>query len=606
MLFGESTSTLWTSTVLMALVPIALFYFERKTAAGAGGGPDLGLRRCLRRQRDWLRGRWEAAAPPEPVERVPLSKRVESCNRRWRAELPATGAVSLATQHILQWSSTTASSSSGSDAEKKKTGPTSGYLWVGEADDELLEAKRQVDRWVRRRRLQPLSDSGTEAEAEAGLPASGSIDLAGGRRGEAEGAAAGAAFEGGLPGLGLPASLVVGAAVRQAARPGPPVEIDEWLEMGGRAAPDSARLLSAGRHEVWELEGDWWDDAQLAAGRLVAKVFHTELGRYSLPGGASVSASLEIEAARLAAAGGLQTPTVFGSGYCPRAGHRCSWAVFAHVSGAARPAGSSGRRAEEVVWRPAVEAMLALRQVPLPPAGSPSALPRYASGGAFAAALAALAVDCGFEPARVAAGRLVARLAAPDVPELPPALLHGDLQLDNMVLAGGKKTGLVAWLWDWEHAAIGDPRLELALLAARAAKPADVWALYGQRVAAESRAGSREAAAEMLGPRQPWEQLNDLSDVLLALTARRRAEAAASELGAAEFEPMEEGGLADSLPRIEFAERLWAARAAARRLVEAAVMPAFGSWEFIFLSPPMLPSLPAQPRQHEPVDVALE
>ena len=44
----------------------------------------------------------------------------------------------------------------------------------------------------------------------------------------------------------------------------------------------------------------------------------------------------------------------------------------------------------------------------------------------------------------------------------------------------------------------------------------------------------------MLGPRQPWEQLNDLSDVLLTLTARRRAEAAASELGPVEFESAED------------------------------------------------------------------
>ena len=55
-----------------------------------------------------------AADRAEPGARVPLSKQIAACHRRWQWELPEKGAVSLATQHHLQVTTSGSSTSSGS------------------------------------------------------------------------------------------------------------------------------------------------------------------------------------------------------------------------------------------------------------------------------------------------------------------------------------------------------------------------------------------------------------------------------------------------------------------------------------------------------------
>jgi aminoglycoside phosphotransferase (APT) family kinase protein len=74
-------------------------------------------------------------------------------------------------------------------------------------------------------------------------------------------------------------------------------------------------------------------------------------------------------------------------------------------------------------------------------------------------------------------------------PPIPPALIHGDCTLDNILIADG----VVAGLLDWSGGALGDPRYDLALATAPQpeafSNPADLDAFYsgyaGPRLAAD-------------------------------------------------------------------------------------------------------------------------
>lgn len=112
--------------------------------------------------------------------------------------------------------------------------------------------------------------------------------------------------------------------------------------------------------------------------------------------------------------------------------------------------------------------------------------------GDFVAALGALAGRCNFGPAVGAVNEIRRRLEDEStVPAQPPVLLHGDIRPGNMLdsAAGtevstgdsGQPRRVVAW--DWEHAVIADPRIELAWVASWAADPEAVWEAYGARVA---------------------------------------------------------------------------------------------------------------------------
>ena len=248
-----------------------------------------------------------------PGRRVPLKEKVHKLNEQWDKELPATGGVSIAHRHVLQWTSSSEESGSGHDPAEDR--PTSGYLWVGQGDDELLQAKKQLDHWVRQRRLQPL------AASEDGCPSPEKhlMDID-------------------LPGFSLPPSLRLGPAAlaHGAAAAGLPADIDLWFGATGRQPIQKARLLSATRHEVWLLDGEWQDDAAFKSGRLVAKVFCTTVSRWQLRLDASRSfADIELAAIRLAAAAGVGSPPAYGHGNCRRSNRHCSWAVFGHLAAAA-------------------------------------------------------------------------------------------------------------------------------------------------------------------------------------------------------------------------------------------------------------------------------
>ena len=78
---------------------------------------------------------------------------------------------------------------------------------------------------------------------------------------------------------------------------------------------------------------------------------------------------------------------------------------------------------------------------------------------------------------------LRARLAAHVPPDGPPALLHGDYRLANMLFVSSRLTGVI----DWEIWSVGDPRLDLAWLLMHA-RPAHVF--HEDRPAADRAAGA--------------------------------------------------------------------------------------------------------------------
>lgn len=86
---------------------------------------------------------------------------------------------------------------------------------------------------------------------------------------------------------------------------------------------------------------------------------------------------------------------------------------------------------------------------------------------------------------------LLQRLSAERPGPAAPCLIHGDCTLDNVLVAGGKVSGVIDWCWG----AWGDPRYDLALATRQEPEafqdPSDFDAFYegyaGQRLTGEER-----------------------------------------------------------------------------------------------------------------------
>lgn len=252
------------------------------------------------------------------------------------------------------------------------------------------------------------------------------------------------------------------------------------------------------------------------------RIWGSQMGYMQLD--AHVGFSTERKALEICSAGGVPVPELVTdaqqrtfSGSCDRGsvGLR-DFALYKFIEGslnaeeASRLVGRSGCRNFEL------QTMIRIHQCTIGPKDQTSPLARFDSYQEHLQYLDSLARSC-------QANHLCHNISAVKqlfdqafIPSLPPALLHLDLHMGNILIASNLQ--LLAGL-DWEFACIGDPRFELARHVRRSCRNPhnpqhlpggqELWDAYSQL-----RFGGSSVA--FLGPMDPWVALESL--VLLVFT----------------------------------------------------------------------------------------